>query len=72
VLLYELFIGRTPFDGEELLRSGLDEMRRILRETEPLRPSTRLGTLGAWSMSNRRIDLKQPKFSCTKVQILDC
>ena len=47
VLLYELLIGRTPFDGKELLRSGLDEMRRILRETEPLRPSTRLSTLPA-------------------------
>jgi serine/threonine protein kinase len=42
VLLYELLTGQTPFDGEELMRSGLDEMRRIIRETEPLRPSMRL------------------------------
>jgi WD40 repeat protein/serine/threonine protein kinase len=45
VLLYELLTGRTPFDGEELLRSGLDEMRRVIRDVEPLRPSTRLGSL---------------------------
>src|SRR6267378_476424 len=42
VLLYELLVGRTPFDGKELLMSGLDEMRRIIREKEPVRPSTRL------------------------------
>ena len=47
VLLYELLTGKTPFDGEELLRSGLDEMRRIIRETEPPKPSTRLSSLAA-------------------------
>src|SRR5262245_4091500 len=45
VLLYELLTGVTPFDGGELLASGLDEMRRTIREREPLRPSTRLNTL---------------------------
>ncbi len=45
VLLYQLLTGRTPFDTEQFLRSGLDEMRRIIRETEPMRPSTRLGAL---------------------------
>lgn len=42
VLLYELLTGWTPFDAKELLASGLDEMRRTIREKEPLRPSTRL------------------------------
>jgi tetratricopeptide (TPR) repeat protein len=46
VLLYELLTGQTPFDGSELLQAGLDEMRRTLREKEPVRPSTRLSTLG--------------------------
>ncbi len=45
VLLYELLTSRTPFDGDELLRSGLDEMRRIIRTTEPPRPSNRLDKL---------------------------
>ncbi len=47
VLLYELLTGQTPFDPDHLLRSGLHEMRRIIREDEPARPSTRLSTLGA-------------------------
>ena len=42
VLLYELLAGSTPFDGHELLNSGVDEMRKIIREREPLRPSTKL------------------------------
>jgi len=45
VLLYELLTGRTPFDARELVKSGLDEMRRTLREKEPPRPSTILTTL---------------------------
>lgn len=39
VLLYELLTGRTPFNSEELLRSGLDEMRRTIRHEEPTQPS---------------------------------
>ena len=45
VLLYELLTGRTPFDQKELLAAGLDEMRRTIREKEPLKPSTKWNTL---------------------------
>src|SRR6266567_431931 len=45
VLLYELLTGNTPFDSKELLASGLDAMRRTIREHEPERPSTRLSTM---------------------------
>ncbi len=44
VLLYELLTGKPPFEQKELLASGLDEMRRTLREREPHRPSTKLDT----------------------------
>ncbi|MEI9960574.1 MAG: hypothetical protein WDM76_05395 [Limisphaerales bacterium] len=45
VLLYELLTGQTPFDPKELMKSGLDAMRKTIREKEPLRPSTKLHTL---------------------------
>jgi serine/threonine protein kinase len=47
VLLYELLAGSTPFDAKELMASGIDAMRKTIREKEPQRPSTRLATLGA-------------------------
>jgi eukaryotic-like serine/threonine-protein kinase len=46
VLLYELLTGMTPFDAETLAKAALDEVRRVIREVEPPKPSTRLKTLG--------------------------
>jgi serine/threonine protein kinase/WD40 repeat protein len=46
VLLYELLTGTTPFDGERLRQADNEEIRRIIREEEPARPSTRISTLG--------------------------
>jgi serine/threonine protein kinase len=45
VLLYELLTGSTPFNTLELLKIGLDEIRRVIREQEPDRPSTRLSKM---------------------------
>ena len=45
VLLYELLAGSTPFDAKELMASGLDAMRKTIREKEPVRPSTRFAAL---------------------------
>jgi serine/threonine protein kinase/tetratricopeptide (TPR) repeat protein len=44
VLLYELLTGTTPFDKERLRTVAYDEMRRIILEEEPPRPSTRMTT----------------------------
>ena len=45
VLLYELLAGSTPFDAKDLVSMGIDAMRKIIREQEPVRPSTRFATL---------------------------
>ena len=45
VVLYELLTGKTPFDTESLLRAGIDEIRRTIRDQEPQKPSTCLHSL---------------------------
>lgn len=47
VILYELLIGLTPFDQKVLTQVGPDEMRRIIREVDPPRPSQKISTLQA-------------------------
>ena len=62
VLLYEMLTGTTPFDKERLRQADYDEIRRIIREEDPPRPSTRLSTLrpcvtagcGVQASANRR------------------
>ena len=59
VLLYELLTGTTPFDQETFRTAAYDEIRRIIREEEPPRPSTRLSTLEATATTvsaNRQSD----------------
>ncbi|MDO8542303.1 MAG: serine/threonine-protein kinase [Opitutaceae bacterium] len=45
VVLYELLAGRCPFDPDSLATPNREEMRRLIREVEPPRPSTRFRTL---------------------------
>jgi len=56
VLLYELLTGTTPFDKEQLSQASYEEIRRIIREEEPPKPSTRISTLGqaATTLSTQR------------------
>ncbi|MBN9690233.1 MAG: tetratricopeptide repeat protein [Verrucomicrobia bacterium] len=45
VVLYELLTDHPPFDSQSLARLSLEEIRRVVREREPSRPSTRLARL---------------------------
>jgi serine/threonine protein kinase len=46
VVLYQLLTGELPFASEKLRSLGYEELVRTLREVEPVRPSSRLSTLG--------------------------
>lgn len=63
VLLYELLTSTTPFDTRELLKAGLDEVRRVIQTEEPVRPSTRLRTMMAaeLTMAGRCRQAEPPK-----------
>jgi serine/threonine protein kinase/Tfp pilus assembly protein PilF len=45
VLLYELLTGTTPLDKKRFAKAAYDEIRRLIREEEPPKPSTRLSSL---------------------------
>ena len=44
VILYELLTGTTPLEKRRLREAAWDEMRRLIREEEPPRPSVRLSS----------------------------
>ena len=67
VLLYELITGSTPFDRESFEQAGFDELRRMIREDDPPRPSQRVTTLEVQALSTashrRGVDGRQLKHS---------
>jgi eukaryotic-like serine/threonine-protein kinase len=56
VLLYELLVGVLPFEATEAGPAALFELRRSIRELEPIRPSSRISRLG-----NRATDLARKR-----------
>jgi serine/threonine protein kinase len=63
VLLYELLTGRTPFDTTDLLKLGVEELRRTICEREPLSPSAKLQTLNKEELTKtaRRRHIEPPR-----------
>src|SRR5262249_21342600 len=53
VLLYELLTGTTPFDKARFKQAAYDEIRRIIREEDPPKPSTRLSEIGRSGLPSR-------------------
>ncbi|MEZ6039692.1 MAG: serine/threonine-protein kinase [Planctomycetaceae bacterium] len=60
VLLYELLTGTTPFEKSSLAKISIDDLRKMIREQDPPRPSARITTMEANLRSTmadrRRID----------------
>jgi len=63
VLLYELLTGRTPFDTTDLLKLGVEELRRTICERDPLSPSAKLKTLTNEELTKaaRRLQVEAPR-----------
>ena len=51
VLLYELITGTTPVTQEMISKVGYDDLRRMIQEQDPQRPSARISTLRAEAIS---------------------
>ena len=60
VLLYDLLVGTLPFDSAGLRQAGVDEIRRTIRDKDPLRPSTRITQNGAASIPAAEQRRSQP------------
>ena len=61
VLLYVLLTGVLPFDSETLREGGINNIRKVIRETDPKTPSTRLSSLGEEAQKvaqNRRTEVR--------------
>lgn len=67
VVLYELLTGTTPADRERLSNASFDEVRRIIREEDPPKPSTRLTTLAETDGASMTRDGKRPRQSRTVI-----
>ncbi len=60
VLLYVLLTGVLPFDSDTFRTGGLENIRQIIRETDPKTPSTRLSKMGEEAKKvaeNRRTEI---------------
>jgi len=60
VLLYVLLAGMLPYDSQTFRQGGVEQIRKVIHETDPKTPSTRLTRLGEEAKKlaeNRRTEL---------------
>jgi non-specific serine/threonine protein kinase/serine/threonine-protein kinase len=61
VILYQLLAGVLPFEVKTLRAAGLEEILRVIREREPLKPSTRIRSLGPASAASAEKRQEEPQ-----------
>src|SRR5437762_3411065 len=71
VLLYQLLTGVTPLDAQTLRQQALDEIRRMIQETDPPKPSTRLTELAAADVRrlSSKSEIENPKSDVARASL---
>ncbi len=63
VILYQLLCGGLPFESRTLRAKGLDEIRRVIREVDPERPSTRVTALSVSKDAAPHLKAEAPRLA---------
>src|SRR6202142_381509 len=61
VILYQLLVGVLPFDLKALRTAGLEAILRVIREQEPLKPSSRIRSMGEASHASAEKRREEPR-----------
>lgn len=60
VMLYELLVGSTPYTSQQLRSGAFLEVLRLIREVEPVKPSTKIATSKDLSEIAAKRQVQQP------------
>jgi eukaryotic-like serine/threonine-protein kinase len=61
VILYQLLVGALPLDVKSLRATGLEAILRVIREQEPLKPSTKIRSMGEASHASAEKRREEPR-----------
>ena len=68
VILYQLLVGVLPFESKGLRAAGLEAVLRALREQEPLKPSTKIRSMGEASNASAEKRKENPNSFARRLQ----
>jgi len=68
VILYELLVGALPFDSKALRAAGFQAILRVIREQEPVKPSTKVRQMGASSAASAEKRKEEPRSFARRLQ----
>lgn len=68
VILYQLLVGVLPFETKDLRAAGLEAILRVIREQEPLKPSTKIRSMGESSNDSAKKRKEEPRSFATHIR----